>query len=221
MPDLNFKVESAEPVPYAAAPLLNFKINIIDADFPQRIETVLLRCQIQIEVVRRQYSDAEKAHLFELFGEPERWGQTLKPMLWTHATATVLPFEESTTTDLPVPCSFDFNAAGTKYFAGLETGEIPLNLLFSGTIFYRDEDGNLQIDQISWEKEATFRLPVSVWREMIEHYYPNSAWLNLRRDIFEQLREYKTKHFIPTWEKAFEKLLAQAEEAEIKKCVSL
>lgn len=215
MPDLNFKVESAEAVPYAASPLLNFKIQITDADFPQRIESVLLRCQIQLEVTRRQYTDEEKAHLYELFGEPERWGQTLKTMLWTHASMTVTPFEETTTIGLPVPCSFDFNVAATKYFAGLESGEVPLNLLFSGTIFYRDEENNLQIDQISWEKEAVFRLPVSVWREMIEHYYPNTAWLNVRRDVFEKLREYKTKHFLPSWEKAFEKLLAQTEAKEI------
>ena len=222
MPDLNFAVKSAEAVPYSASPLLNFKIQITDADFPQKIESVLLRCQIQLEVTRRQYTDEEKAHLFELFGEPERWGQTLRVMLWTHAIATVPPFEETTMIDLPVPCSFDFNAAATKYFAGLETGEVPLNLLFSGTCFYRDEEGNLQIDQISWEKEATFRLPIKIWREMIEHYYPNSAWLNLNREVFERLREYRTKHFIPSWEKTFEKLLAQAEkEEEIKKSASL
>lgn len=222
MPDLNFTIESAEAVAHSAAPLLHFKIKITDADFPQKIESVLLRCQIQLEVVRRNYTDEEKAHLYELFGEPERWGQTLKTMLWTHASATVLPFTETTTIDLPVPCSFDFNVAATKYFAGLESGEVPLILLFSGTIFYRDEENNLQIDQISWEKEATFRLPVSVWREMIEHYYPNTAWLNVRRDIFDRLREYKTKNFIPSWEKAFEKLLAQTEEEEeIKKSATL
>lgn len=221
MPDLNFTVESAEAVPYSASPLLNFKIRITDADFPQKIESVLLRCQIQMEVARRQYSEEEKAHLYELFGEPERWGQTLRTMLWTLTSATVTPFEEETIIDLPVPCSFDFNVAATKYFAGLESGEVPLDLLFSGTIFYRDEDNNLQIEQISWEKEAIFRLPVKIWREMMEHYYPNSAWLNVRRDIFERLQKYKTKHFISSWEKTFEKLLVQADEEGIKKSASL
>lgn len=211
MPDLNFAVESAEPVTFAVVPTINFKIRITDADFPQKIESVLLRCQIQIQVTRRQYTDEEKAHLFELFGEPERWGQTLKTLLWTHANATVKPFETTTELDLHVPCSFDFNVAATKYFAGLDAGEVPLEFLFSGTIFYRDEENNLQIEQISWEKEANFKLPVSVWREMIEHYYPNQAWLNLRLDVFEKLREYKTKNFIPTWEKTFEKLLLNSE----------
>ncbi len=222
MPDLNFTVEGAEAVPYSASPLLNLKLQINNTDSEQRVESVMLRCQIQLEVARRQYNPEEKAHLYELFGEPERWGQTLRTMLWTHSNINVPSFTENVTVDLPVPCSFDFNIAATKYFAALESGEVPLCLLFSGTIFYKDVFEDLQIDQISWEKEAYFRLPVEIWHEMMEHYYPNSAWLNLRRDIFERLREYKTKNFIPSWEKAFEKLLAQAEEeTEIKKSASL
>ena len=56
---------------------------------------------------------------------------------------------------------------------------------------------------------------------MMEHYYPNSNWLNLRRDVFEKLQNYKTENFIPTWEQTIEKLLAKAENTEIKKSVSL
>jgi hypothetical protein len=106
-----------------------------------------------------------------------------------------------------VPCTFDFNVAATKFFGGLETGEVPLLLLFSGTMFYRDEVGDLQVGQISWDKEAQFRLPVKVWQEMMEHYYPNSAWLNLRRDVFEKLQNYKMRGGLPTFEQALESLL--------------
>lgn len=220
MPDLNFQVEGAEAVTYAASPLLNFKLRLTNAGKAELIQSVMLRCQIQMEVTRRQYNAEEKARLFDLFGEPERWGQTLRTMLWTHASVVVPPFAESTTVDLPVPCTFDFNAAATKFFGGLEDGEVPLSLLFSGTIFYRDENDAMQVAQISWEKEANYRLPVRVWREMMEHYYPNSAWLNLRRDVFEQLRNYKMRRGLPTFEQALEKLLL-AEEAEIKKSASL
>ena len=93
-------------------------------------------------------------------------------MLWTHASVVVPPFTGTTVVDLPVPCSFDFNVAATKYFHALEDGEVPLCLLFSGTIFYSDDDGFLQVSQIPWEKEASFRLPVSVWKDMMELYYP-------------------------------------------------
>ena len=211
MPEIDFEVVSAEAVPYAAAPLLNLKLRLTNKDADEQIQNVMLRCQINLEVTRRQYTDAEKARMFDLFGEPERWGQTLKTMLWTHANVVVQPFAETTTVDLPVPCTFDFNVAATKFFGGLESGEVPLLLLFSGTMFYRDEFGDLQVGQISWDKEAQFRLPIKIWQEMMEHYYPNSAWLNLRRDTFERLKNYKSRSGMPTFEQALESLLPDDE----------
>jgi hypothetical protein len=53
-------------------------------------------------------------------------------------------------------------------------------------------------------------MPVKIWREMMDAYYPNTAWLCLRRDIFERVYEYKVQHGIPSWEQALESLL-QAE----------
>ncbi|MGA9994957.1 MAG: DUF6084 family protein [Pyrinomonadaceae bacterium] len=207
MPDLSFQVEGAEAVAYAASPMLAFKLRIANADAEESIQTVALRCQIQIEAARRPYNAQEQERLLDLFGEPKRWGQTLRAMLWTHASVIVTPFQASTLVDLPVPCTFDFNVAATKYFAGLENGEVPLNLMFSGTVFYEAADGALQVEQISWDREAKYHLPVSVWREMMDRYYPNSAWLNLRRDVFDRLHKYKMRRGIPTWEQAMESLL--------------
>ena len=186
MPDLSFSVDGAEAVSFAAAPLVSFKLRIRNANVSEQIQSILLRCQIQMETTKRRYSPKEQAQLFELFGEPERWGHTLRSMLWTHTSATVSPFQGETTVDMPVPCSFDFNIAATKYFAGLDDGVVPLNLMFSGTIFFETDDAGLQVEQISWDKEAPFKLPVSTWRDMMDHYYPNSAWLCLRRDVFER-----------------------------------
>jgi Family of unknown function (DUF6084) len=42
---------------------------------------------------------------------------------------------------------------------------------------------------------------------MMDIYYPNSAWLRLRRDAFERLYQYKRRRGIPTWEQALESLL--------------
>jgi hypothetical protein len=214
MPDLDYLVEGAEAVPFSVSPLLNLKVRLTNKDETEKIQSVLLRCQIQIEVARRQYSPGEQAKMFELFGEPERWGQTLRTMLWTHANAVVPPFTGSTLVDLPVPCTFDFNVATTKFFNGLAGGDIPLCLLFSGTVFYSDDEGLLQVSQISWEKEANYRLPVSVWKSMMDHYYPNSAWLNIRLDVFEKMQEYKMRRAIPSWEQAFESLLPAESETE-------
>ena len=207
MPNLSFQVESAEAVPYSAAPLLAFKLRITNTDAAQVIQSVALRCQIQIESTHRKYRPEEQAKLRDLFGEPDRWSRTLRGMLWTHTNVMVPQFKESTVVDLPVPCTFDFNVAATKYFAALAEGDVPLNLMFSGTIFYEAVAEGLQVEQISWDRETKFRLPVRVWKEMMDVYYPNSAWLCLQRDVFEKLARYKMDRGIPTWEQALERLL--------------
>ncbi|MGB7922559.1 MAG: DUF6084 family protein [Pyrinomonadaceae bacterium] len=217
MPDLSFQVDGAEAAQFAASPLLVFKLRVTNADAGEAVQTVVLRCQIQIEATRRRYNAQEQERLLDLFGEPERWGQTLRTMLWTHTSVVVKPFQGSALVDLPVPCTFDFNVAAAKYFAGLEDGEVPVCLLFSGTVFYEADDGALQVSQISWEKEAKYRLPVRVWQEMMEHYYPNSAWLSLRRDVFDRLFQYKMRRGIPTWEQALESLLPAAVEMDEEK----
>ncbi len=212
MPDLTFEVEKAEAVPFAAAPIIAFTLRVTNADPAETIHTVVLRCQIQLEVARRRYNPQEQQRLLDLFGEPDRWGQTLRSMLWTHATAVVPSFTGSTTVDLQVPCTFDFNVAATKYFHGLTEGELPLLLMFSGSVFYAGDSGELLVAPISWNKEARFRLPLQVWKEMMEAYYPNSAWLPLRKDVFERLYQYKVKNGIPTWEQAVERILAFTQE---------
>jgi len=212
VPDLNFQVYEAEAEPYAAAPLLGFKLGIANSDQEEPVHTVALRCQIMIEATRRRYSPQEQERLRDMFGEPERWNQTLRAMLWTNTSAIVPSFTGTTVVNLPVPCTFDFNVAATKFFAGLETGEVPLVLQFSGTIFYAGLNGALQVAQISWSKEARYRLPVKVWQDMMETYYPNSAWLRLHKDTFDRLYRYKMRHGIPTWEQAIESVLPKDEQ---------
>ncbi len=212
MPDLNFEVVDAEAPAFAAVPMLIFKLRIDNAMDQERIFTVTLRCQIQINVTRRRYSPEAQARLLEVFGEPKRWGETLRPLLWTHTSTVVPQFSGSTIVDLPVPCTYDFEVAGTKYFDALEDGEIPLTFLFSGTIFYEDESDNLQVGQISWSKEAAYRLPVALWQEMIQRYFPNSAWICLHKDVFDQLYQYKAIHSLPTWEEVVVHLLQTSSE---------
>jgi hypothetical protein len=208
MPDLSFQVDSASVVPFAAVPMLGFRLQIRNANAGENIHTIALRCQIQIEVTRRRYSTEEQERLLDLFGQPERWSKTLRGLLWAHVNLVVPSYAgDSTVIDMQVPCTFDFNVAATKYFAGLSEGEIPLNMLFSGTVFYASQDSPLQVAPISWEKEARFKLQVKLWREMMENYYPNSVWINLRKDIFERLYCYKVQHGIPTWEQALEHAL--------------
>jgi hypothetical protein len=212
MPELDFRVDRAEPEPFAAAPLLLFKLLVRQTGAAVPVHAVALRCQVRIEPAKRRYGAGEQDRLRDLFDTPDRWGQTLRAMLWTHASTVVPPFTEQAAVDLPVPCTYDFNVAAAKYFAGLEGGEVPLTLLFSGTVFYEDADRGLQVSQIPWEKEAAFRLPVRVWKDMMELYYPNSAWLCLRKDVFDRLYCYKSRRGMPTWEQALDTLLSAADE---------
>ena len=110
----------------------------------------------------------------------------------------VAGFEQDCTVTLPVPCSFDFNVAATKYFDGLTEGAAPLALLFSGSVFYRDPADRLQIAQIPWSKEASCQLPIGLWRQMIDRYYPDGVWLRLPRALFEDISRYKRQRGLPT-----------------------
>ena len=208
MPDLSFAVEHVVADQDAAAPLLMLGVRITCADPQAEVQSVALRCQVQIEATRRRYQPEEQARLVDLFGEPDRWSRTLRTLLWAHASAVVPSFTGTALVELPVPCTFDFNVAATKYFHSLEHGEIPVSLQFSGTIFYMADDDSLQVAQIPWDKEADYRLPVAVWQEMMSIFYPNGAWLRLRQDVFQRLLQYKAQHGIPTWEGTIESLLS-------------
>jgi Family of unknown function (DUF6084) len=215
MPDLDFEVEGAEVLEFAAVPSLLFKLRIENLE-EEPVRSVALNTQIRIAATQRPYERAEQERLLELFGEPSRWKDTLRSLLWTHTVLQVPPFSGSTVADMPVPCTYDLEVVAAKYFYALEAGEVPLEFLFSGTVFYAGEGGRLQVERISWEKEAEFRLPVRLWKEMIEHYFPNSAWIRLRRDAFDRLYDYKIRKGLPTWEAAVEALL-RASEQEVER----
>ena len=213
--DLEFGVRGVEAEPFSAAPLLVFKIGIGQAGAAAAavpVHAVALRCQIRVDPARRRYGAGEQERLVELFGRPSQWGQTLRSMLWTHAGAIVPAFAGSTVADLPVPCTYDFAVAMTKYFDALEDGEVPLTFLFSGTVFYAGPGGALQAAPISWEKEATFRLPVAVWRQMMDRHHPNAVTITLHRDVFQRLQRFRTGAGHVTWDRAIDDLLQAAEQ---------
>jgi hypothetical protein len=211
VPDLDFGIEGAEVLEFAAVPSLLFKLRIENLE-GEPVRSVALNTQIRIAATQRHYEVAEQERLLELFGEPHRWGNTLRSLLWTHTTLQVPPFSGSTVVDMPVTGTYDLEVVAAKYFYALEDGEVPLEFLFSGTVFYAGEDGRLQIARISWEKEAEFRLPVRLWKEMMERYFPNTAWLRLRKDAFDRLYNYKVSRGFPTWEAAVESLLSASEQ---------
>jgi hypothetical protein len=210
MTDLAMEVVDVRAEPYAAVPTLAFRLGVTESS-SDPIHAVALRAQIRIEPQRRRYSKEEEARLLELFGEQPQWGDSLRPFLWTHATAMLTGFTGRTEVDLPVTCSYDFEVAAAKYLHSLEDGDIPLALLFSGTVFAR-RDGVVSVQPVSWHVEANYRLPVHVWRDLMDQYFPNSGWIRLHRDTIDALTRYKAERAIPSWEDTFELLLKEAGE---------
>jgi hypothetical protein len=217
VPDLDFTIVDVAEASYGLTPLLHFKVGITNTPPDETIQSVILQAQIQIQAPGRSYNENEKPKLIDLFGTPDTWGTTLRARLWTLSNTTVRSFTGSTEAILPVPCSFDLNVAGTKYFYALEGGEVPLLFLFSGTIFYAGPDGHLQVQQISWEKECTYRMPVSVWQKMMDQHYPETAFISLPREVFDRLHAYKQSAGVSSLEQAIERLLAANDETRMTK----
>ncbi|MEA2180252.1 MAG: hypothetical protein QOG77_3549 [Solirubrobacteraceae bacterium] len=211
VPELAFTVLGCEPLHHAAAPTLRFSL-AVDA-CGASVRSVMLDVQVRLAATQRSYSEAEQAQLGDLFGAPHRWGDTLRGLLWTHGTLVVPPFEGATVVDLLVPCTYDFEVAAAKYLAGVRDGDIPLDLLFSGTVFYAGSGGALQINRISWNAEAAYRLPVRVWRATMDHYFPGGAWLRTDRETFDRLVAFRARRALTSWEAVFDALLDAGGEA--------
>ena len=206
--DLGIEVVGARAEAYAAVPTLVLRLAVTEPS-GDPVHTIALRAQIQIEPQRRRYSKEEEARLLELFGEQPQWGDSLRPFLWTHVTAMLTGFTGSTEVDLPVPCSYDFEVAAAKYLHSLGDGEIPIALLFSGTVFAR-RGGVVSVQPVPWNVEAGYRLPVKVWRDVMDLYFPNSGWIRLRRESIDALTRYKAERALPSWEDTVALLLKEA-----------
>ncbi len=187
--DFGFEVLDARAEPYAAVPTIMLRTRITEHT-GATVHALALRCQIRIEPQRRRYEHEEEQRLVELFGEPNRWGDSLRPFLWTHVATTVTTFTGETEIDLPMTCTYDFEIASTKFLHSLDDGEVPLVLLFAGSAFTRNETG-MNVAPVAWHADTTFRLPVAVWRQMMDVYFPNSGWVMLSRDVLDKLTQYK------------------------------
>jgi hypothetical protein len=208
MTALSFAVIDSRAEPHAAVPTIMLGLRVEEAD-GLSVHALALRCQIRIEPQRRRYTAVEEEHLYEMFGDTPQWGDSLRPFLWTHVATTIGKFDGATEFDLPVECTYDFDVAGAKYLHALTGGEIPLLLLFSGTVFTRGQSG-FSAEPLSWSLEASHKMPVAVWRGMMDLYFPNSGWIRVRRDTLDDLQRFRSHRGLPTWDQAFERLLKEA-----------
>jgi hypothetical protein len=208
-PQLSFSVVDAAPLQHAAAPTLRFTLQTAGT---VPVRSLLLDVQIGIAARRRAYAGREVDRLFELFGHEKDWGANLRTLLWTRTTLVVPPFTREATVHLDVPCSYDLQVVASRYFDALAGGEVPLEFLFSGSVFYAGETGLLQTERIGWDQEASYRLPVAVWEQTMRRHFHDTAWLRLNKDAFDRLATYKARNAFATWEDALAALLAVAEE---------
>jgi hypothetical protein len=204
VPRLSFDVVSAATVDYAAVPTIAFGVAIDAAG--RDVRSMSLNAQVRIDAARRAYDGAERRLLAELFGDDTQWSSTVRSLLWTNVSMAVPPFSGSTVVQLPVPCTYDFEVVASKYLDALAGGDVPLELLFAGTVFYT-EDAALRVERISWDCEASYRMPVGVWRRTMDRYFPDSAWIRVDRDVFDRLRAFKADGAEPTWSSAIRRLL--------------
>jgi hypothetical protein len=206
VPRLAIAVETAAVQTDAAVPALVLRLRV-ERVGGGPVRAIALEAQVRIAAPRRGYDEAAAARLRELFGTPDQWGRTLHGLLWTQATVAVGPFDDATRVALPLPCTYDFDVAAAKYLNALRDGAIPLDLQFSGAVFAPAADGRLQVTRIASDCEASFALPLALWREAMERSFGDAPWLRLRRDVFDRLYAYRARHALGTWEATVEALL--------------
>ncbi|MFE6939378.1 DUF6084 family protein [Streptomyces chartreusis] len=207
MTEFSFTCTGVRADRYAAGPTLVFRLRVTaSGDVP--VHAIALRCQIRIEPARRGYAPAEADGLTDLFGERARWGSTLQPVQFAQVPVMVSAFTGETETDLVVPCTYDMDIAATRYLDALTDGEVPLLMLFSGTAF--TGTGGFRVEPVPWDREASFRMPVTTWREMIEQHFPGCGWIRLPDDTMDALLAYRSRHALPSWEATLKALLADA-----------
>lgn len=209
MAEFSFDCTGVTAQQYSAAPALDIALRISETT-GAKVDALALRCQVRVEPTRRRYSSAEAARLFDLFGDAPRWPDTLKPLQVATISAMVPGFRGATDATLALPCNYDLDVAFAKYFHALDEGEIPLLFLFSGTVF-TDDGTRMQVQQVPWSKECTYRLPVAVWREAVDQHFPAGGWIRVRRETLDGLQRYKSAHALTTWDAAVESLLGTVE----------
>jgi hypothetical protein len=208
-PEPEFEVLRSRPVRYAAAPTLALDLQVTEPGGRQ-VYMIALSIQLMLEPARREYDAATRERLTGLFGAPERWAVTTRSLVWAHLNVIVPAFTGSTVLAVALPCSYDLELAAAKYLHALPGGEVPLALHFNGTVYYPDGNGGLQMVLIPWSRTAEHRMPISVWRETIEHYYPDRGWIGLGSETLHALERERVARGLPTYDACVRSLLAGA-----------
>jgi hypothetical protein len=210
VPELAFAVRGIDPLEHAATPTLALHLDVA-AKGDGRVRALTLRVEVRIALARRAHDPAVRERLAELFGTPAQWRSAPRALPWLDTTVTVPAFDGAASVTVPLPCTYDFDVTASKYFHALSDGVIPLDVLFSGTVFYAGADERLRTARLPWDREAAFELPVRVWKDLMAGYFPDTVWVRLDRESFDRLWAFKARHALPTWDDALDALLREPE----------
>jgi Family of unknown function (DUF6084) len=207
-PEPEFEVLGVRPMRHAAAPTLMLDLHVSEPSGRQ-VYMIGLTVQLMLEPARRGYDEATRERLAGLFGAPERWAVTTHSLVWAQLDVVVPEFTGSTTVAVPLACSYDLELAAAKYLDALPDGEVPMALHFNGIVYYPNEQGGLQMVLVPWSRSADYRMPVTVWRETIEHYYPNTGWVAMRSETLRALERARIARGAPTYDACVKQLLEE------------
>ena len=205
MTQLQFAITGAAPKPRAASPAISFGLSIASNE---RIEALVLRAEVRIEPQWREYTGREKPLLNDLFGTPERWGQTLRTFSWADVPVMVTAFDEQTQATIDVPCTYDFDVAATRFLHAVNEGEIPLRFFFSGAIFTYGGNG-LSTERVAWSSEASYRMPEQVWRDALHAVYGDDALIRVSAQTLERLHALRSLSGAVSWDDLFARLASE------------
>ncbi len=215
MADLIFGCTGATAERYAATPTLAFQLAITERS-GVRVHAIALRCQIRIEPHRRRYSPAEARRLHDLFGDPSRWADSVKPIQLATVTTMVPSFTAVTEVDLQVPCTYDLEVASARYLHGLDDGHDPVDHAVRRAPVFIATDEGYSVELVPWG--AWGHLPDAgdpSWQgPVVDIHFPGSAWLRCSHETVDALSAFKAEHALPTWDATLGALLREAGRAQ-------
>jgi hypothetical protein len=207
-PELTIGIEGVAAAAQAVLPTLQFRARLRSTG-RDPVRSVSLETHIRIATDRGSYCEEDQRRLADLFGGPVGVSRPRPSLLWARANTQVPEFAGETRVEIPVICTYDFEVVAARFLHALTGGEVPLEFWFSGAVFY-GVDGQLRAWRLPPETEASFRMPVRVWRELMEQYFPGTAWLRLDRDVFEALTAYRAQRTLTSWTETVRSLLHAA-----------
>jgi hypothetical protein len=209
-PRLQFAVRDVDAATDSATPALRMTLGIT-VDPEVAILGLALNVDVRIAAERRRYGDAERARLRELFGRGGDWDRSIGPISWTRGTINVPAFERTVDANVLLPCGFEFDLVAVKYATALEDGVIPVDVLVTGTMFYRGGDRMLA-GKLPWDTEISYRVDLAAWRRAVAAVFADTAWLRVDNALLVRLQGFRARHGLTTWDQTIEALLAGREE---------